>query len=542
MKRMLFVFLAILLALTFAACGAPAAVPTPSPSDTEAPAAVAFSDPVLEELVRKAMNKPEGDISVAEAEAVTELNLGIEWQQQIPEETQIKDISGLENFKNLESLDLSFHAVSDISPLAGLSKLTSLTLGGNPVADLSPLSGLTQLSRLALFNCVADDYSPLENLENLREVMLDYSTITDLSELSGLTGLQRLTLTNTQLSDVSPLSALTSLRYLSLENCPITDFSPLIEIYPNLVECDFTMIASLAELGFAPLGDMSIVGYKTEAMSITINHEEWGAMDPEDRQNVIQLNLNDQSDPFFSIQYYPAAQRYTVTLNQNGQSIWQYIWNAQDNTHEFRNGTMDEMIAAINAMMPDNNGDALGAPISAFNDTIMESFDMTADELYALPMETKTPDTSSLIAMGFMENRENAEYLYEQHEPRYYNIGIHNPEWGNWDEGGDARFFTPLSDECRIVVIYDSGEKKFSVGLDDNNGGGAKFDYFVDTHEHVDTWCSDDTITVEQYFITAYDDSAIEDIYLHSVELMTNYVEETFGISLDELCKVPAGE
>ena len=30
------------------------------------------------------------------------------------------DIDGLEYFKNLESLDLSFHAITDITPLAGL--------------------------------------------------------------------------------------------------------------------------------------------------------------------------------------------------------------------------------------------------------------------------------------------------------------------------------------------------------------------------------------------------------------------------------------
>ena len=102
--------------------------------------------PYLEAGVREAMNKPEGDITIEEAEAVTELTLGIEWQQYIPEETQTKDISGLEHFRNLTSLDLSFHAITDISLLAGLTKLTALSLGGNPIADITPLSGLADLT------------------------------------------------------------------------------------------------------------------------------------------------------------------------------------------------------------------------------------------------------------------------------------------------------------------------------------------------------------------------------------------------------------
>lgn len=122
MKR--FLMVVVIMAIAVAACG--------TPTET-----VVFNDTVLEAKVREAMGIPAGDITVAAAEAVTELNLGIEWQQNIPKDTQIKDISGLESFKNLETLDLHFHAITDISPLAGLTKLTSLSLGGNPVADIT---------------------------------------------------------------------------------------------------------------------------------------------------------------------------------------------------------------------------------------------------------------------------------------------------------------------------------------------------------------------------------------------------------------------
>lgn len=124
MKRFISVLLLILLAASLAACSQPSSKPevtqTPEPEKT-----VVFSDPLLEEMVRAAMNKPEGDITLAEAEAVTELKLGVDWQQEPAPNTQIKDISGLENFNNLENLELHFHGITDISPLAGLTRVCS---------------------------------------------------------------------------------------------------------------------------------------------------------------------------------------------------------------------------------------------------------------------------------------------------------------------------------------------------------------------------------------------------------------------------------
>ena len=114
-----------------------------------------FADPELEAMVRATMGKPEGGITVAEAEAVTRLNLSVEWQRYISQVTPIQDIGGLEYFKNLENLNLSFHAITDITPLAGLKKLTSLSLGGNPVANIAPLAELTNLKGLTLSNCEA---------------------------------------------------------------------------------------------------------------------------------------------------------------------------------------------------------------------------------------------------------------------------------------------------------------------------------------------------------------------------------------------------
>lgn len=233
MKKVIGIIVVLLIAFGAVAC-APAQEPAAEPGYE----VVVFNDPVLEEKVREAMNKPDGDITVAEAEAVKELRLDTEWQS--PKETQIKDITALKYFVNLERLELSFHAITDISPLSGLVQLRGLSLGGNPISDITPLGGLQELGFLTLFNCQANDYSVLKNM-NLHGLHIDWSTFNDLNVLSEMKDLQILTFSNSQVSDISPIANLTNLKTLKLENCPITDLSPLQAIYPNLEEKDFEL-------------------------------------------------------------------------------------------------------------------------------------------------------------------------------------------------------------------------------------------------------------------------------------------------------------
>ena len=535
MKRGLCIIWLVIMAITLAACGAPAATVTPEASDST-PAVVTFDDPVLEAMAREAMGKSDGDITAEEAEAVTKMDLGIEWQQDIPEDTQIKDLSGIENFKNLEELALHFHAITDISPLAGLKKLTSLSLGGNPVADITPLSGLTNLGWLTLFNCQAQDYASLANLTDLTGLLMDHSTISDVSMLSGLTGLTWLGIANTQVSDVSPLSTLVNLKKLQLAGCPITDYSPLAEIYPNLEEADFTIVASLRELGFAPIDNApQVESYKTEEMYVQVNHTEWGEQENKDQENAVILCKNFGTENEIVVIYYPDNKGYLVYSQSKD---FRYTYDSQNEKMSIEYG--EGIDAFMEEVYDEVDPYPVMTPIRDFSSIMTDTFGASADILYNLPRETI--DASSLTALGFTADQENACYLYEQHDPYYYSVQINNPGWGSWEEGGDVSVFTPLSDKYRIVVTYTIDEKKFAVKADDNDGGGASFEYFIETHEHVDGWCSNEGMTVEEYFINAYNDPEIKDIYLHSVELIINYIEETFGMSIEELYALPAGE
>ena len=527
MKKGLCIILAVIMGISFVACGASAKRDV-----------VAFNDSVLEAMVRKAMNKPEGDITYAEAEMVTELKLGIEWQENIPEETQIKDISGLEHFINLTSLDLSFHAITDIGPLTGLTKLTKLTLGGNPVADITPLSGLTNLSWLTLFNCQAEDYSPLSKLVNLDGIMLDYSKITDVSVLSGLTKLQRVSLSNTQVSDISPLAALTELKTLMLEGCPITDYSPLDNIYQNLEEKDFTAAFSLSELGFTLIDHDTTAAYKTEELIVTVNHSDWGVPTLELEANSVRMSKQMEDGYILTVGYYPDINAYAFSMSKNDESLMNYVYDQASGEYSFSLGDRDSIETLLKAVLGEAvSGDVLLASIPVFNDTIESTFGIGADALYELPFKITKNESPTLLNLGFIADKDNAVCVFEQHEGTYASIEVPYPELK--EKEYDLRFFTPV-DEYGLVITYYKDEQRFYVAADKGDTY-AKFNYYVSDGTWVDENASGN-MTVEEYLTKMFNDPNIEDAHLYSLSIAQQYISDKFGMSIDELCALPLDE
>jgi hypothetical protein len=514
LKKTLCILLAALVAIGLAACGAPTATSIPSFVATEAPAVVEFADPVLEAMVRGAIGQPEGGITLAQAQYITSLDLNDELQGYLSQETPIEDISGLEAFTNLESLDLSSHAVTDISPLEGLTSLTSLSLASNPVTDLSPLASLTNLKLLILSGSQAQDYSALANLVNLQVLLLDNSTITDLS----------------------PLTALTNLRALYLADSQANDYLSLTNIYSNLEKKDFTIPSTLEELGFYMNDERNMAKFGSENLDVIINHSEWGALPDGRVADCVWLTLLLENGYILKGSYLPDLKSYGFAIVKDGVTPMSYTFDTTNGNFAFESGDRESSEQAVRAAIDVVEGeDVLITPIRIFNDSIQKTFKMTTDALYSLPFEPPT-----LKSLRFFPDEANAVYLYEQRGEKVVNMEVHRPEWG--EKEFDVRFFTPLSDEYRIVVTWHAAERKFIASVDDNSQGGGSFEYFIDTGEYVDIWCSYKDKTVEEYFIKAYNNPAITDIHQHSIDLMVNYVSDTFGMTIEELYSLPTGE
>ena len=271
MKRLFLAILTGTVLLSAAACGSgqkTGSDATEKTTESATEAVVVFTDEILEKRVREIMNRPTGDITIAEAEAVENLDLS-EKAPSTPS-PRIKDISALKYFKNLKGLDLSYHNIEDLSPIAGMTELEGLCIwGAESITDYSALASLTNMLDLTIAGMNGTkfknsdmqllagmtkiemiwlqgareltDISVVSNFKNLYRLNVDYTGVSDISPAAGITSLVQMDLRGTGVKDISPLKNLTNLRELWLEGCPIEDYSPIEHIYPNLTTKDFVI-------------------------------------------------------------------------------------------------------------------------------------------------------------------------------------------------------------------------------------------------------------------------------------------------------------
>ena len=99
-----------------------------------------FLDPFLEQAVSDALGVPAERLDTAALEGVTDLDL---------KGRGIKDLTGIEKLRSLESLDISHNEVTDVWPLSTLYRLRELNISSNNVLDIM---GVKDLPALKWFN------------------------------------------------------------------------------------------------------------------------------------------------------------------------------------------------------------------------------------------------------------------------------------------------------------------------------------------------------------------------------------------------------
>ncbi len=182
---------------------------------------VIFRDAVLEDVIRKAVEIPEGDIFPSDLDGLTMLSADSE---------DIRSLDGIEHCRNLTSVDLFGCAIEDPSALANLAFLDTIELSRNNLKDVTPLGEITRLERLSLEENGISNLEPLSKLKRL--VLLDVSQndIEDIGPLSELGELERLFISRNIVKDISPLEKLKKLEIVFLYKNQVTDLSPIFEI------------------------------------------------------------------------------------------------------------------------------------------------------------------------------------------------------------------------------------------------------------------------------------------------------------------------
>jgi len=161
---------------------------------------------VIEAAIRYELKNPTGELTKADYEKVTRMNL---------ENNQLTDVKGLEK----------------------LTKLTWLRLYDNKLTSVKGLEKLTQLKVLWLYGNKLTDVKSLEKLTELRELYLGNNQLTSVKGLEKLTQLTRLSLADNQLTDVKGLEKLTQFLTLSLQWNPDLTKAQIDELKKALPKC-----------------------------------------------------------------------------------------------------------------------------------------------------------------------------------------------------------------------------------------------------------------------------------------------------------------
>lgn len=213
-----------------------------------------FTDMVLSRRLLE-MTEPkidadgDGKITFEEAAVVKELNLGF---SEKPESSKdcITDITGLEYFTSLETLNLKYNTVSDAKPIEGISTLQVLILGENPISSIN-LDKLGELTDLRLYgtNISEIDLSKTPKLESLYLQRTKVSKV-DLTPLQSLD--QALINNCSNLSEIkaSNLPSLTRLDAVkgNLTSFEISDCPSLRELHLNSNKLTSIKLNNLAML------------------------------------------------------------------------------------------------------------------------------------------------------------------------------------------------------------------------------------------------------------------------------------------------------
>lgn len=274
------------------------------PVDEEEDQPGLIADLNLEKVIRKHINKPEGDITKEDMLRLTHFGIsrypepiknlsGIEHAINLEylyiDSHEISDITPLSHLTNLNYLHLDFNEISDISPLSQLTNLETLELNGNQIRDLSPLSSLTNLEALYLMRNQISDLTPLSDLTNLKTLYLNINQISDLTALNRLTNLTTLNLTGNQISNIDTLKSLTSLVTLRLIDNQISNITAL------------SILTSLEELSLDRnnVSDLSSLSRLTKLRELSLVENQISDVGPlGNLMNIdtINLSLNQISD------------------------------------------------------------------------------------------------------------------------------------------------------------------------------------------------------------------------------------------------------
>lgn len=294
----------------------------------ERPNVIEFANPKIEEVVRKRLYKPEGEILVEELEEVRSLIIvhdmvfdnwaemenykGNYWYELDDVELSPEkfDLSDLKYFTKLNTLVLEYqnieelpelshlpltrvsfahNEIEDVSALGKCKSLELLWISNNPIEDLSDLQGLDKLESLDVAFTGVDDLTPVIS-DTLESLYCNHTGVTDYAFLANCTGLKDVRVSDFTMTDAEYVAGLPGMEHLSFFDSKVNSLSVFREM-KNLKGLELAGNKSLTSLeGIEYLTELSYLGLG--GTSITALPENFSL----ERLNVLELTATGVTD------------------------------------------------------------------------------------------------------------------------------------------------------------------------------------------------------------------------------------------------------
>lgn len=301
------IFAILLTMVLVSACFPPGLAYSGEPSES-----VLFGSKMLEEEVRKIIDKPVGGIYGSELEGITGITLtSTATSAQLG---QYMDLTGLELLPGLADLSLNIMdvcSIKNIEVLRRLPKLKTLRMqqlqpGYYPLKNLNLLSNLKNLRELSLINFRDLDITGLAEFPQLQKLSLSYCGINDISPLSSLSVLEELNLTGNEIEDISPLQNLDKITSLYLEGNIIKNYDTIFNDYENYTNKDFILekdaAGKIIKTDIESADRLLFSNRDTEAMVRILLGKPTGYLTPEELGSIKSLEM--------TVCFNPSADNY----------------------------------------------------------------------------------------------------------------------------------------------------------------------------------------------------------------------------------------
>lgn len=224
----------------------------------------------------------------------------------------------------------------------------------------------------------------------------------------------------------------------------------------------------------------------------------------------IRVNLHNSEANTFVVYYVPDIETIRQNITSNIESDW-WEWNGNQSTW------------------------------ISYNDII--GYNLTIDAgAGAITIEQKNRDFNSppvtegsLTALGFGFDDAGTCGVYEDRDPHYRSVAIARPEWGEFTEDWNIEFTDTDIKGYRLWITYHANEGKYQVSLE-KEGVGCSYHSYPATDEN--GLEEPDLDTVHRMFNDAFGTKDNE-LYYVPLERFEQFVQEHFGMSIDELYAAP---